>query len=490
MPAAYSSFRVRINLLGATALIAYVCMALLSYLQAPALWRSEIAAAPRARVFLKGLDAQLSAIPGSSLVSSALSGPFVSNLGVLVVYWIPLALASVAMLALVLLLARYRELADAAIARLLFRWALAFAAGCALAFPMFTQDLWISAVWGRMIADGVNPYHQYFTLKSLRGFPVDHFPMIMTYGPLWAVISGAIMAIARNNVLITAILFKSLIAAAWIGSLALVRRLMRNKSSFDLCLATALFGWTPLGVTQFLAEGHNDIVMMFLVLLWLSLLLRGHWTAPVALMSSALCKYVTAPLFLIDAIHVLRVQGVHWRTYLYRLAVPAVLGVAVFALFFRSPQFFDGLKVISKWHFLQPRDAISALEDLIGFPLLPLTFIVSALFPLLAAYFCIEYFRHPTLENLLKAAVAITSAICFTAVSHLWPWYMIWGVAFAVQIPTWWLSRFVIAVAVVIPFAVVWWVSPYAHQMAALLVYVAAILATLGTRRASDSDAK
>jgi alpha-1,6-mannosyltransferase len=487
MSLAYSALRVRINLLGAIALIAYVCMALLSYAQAPVLWQSEAAQAPRTIIFFRAIGRYIEPTSVYASVLEAASRLFASNVDVIVIYWITLACPTVVMLVLVRSLSRCRELTDAAIAKLLFKWSLAFAAAGSLAFPLFTQDLWLSAAWGRMIVAGVNPYHNYFTLPSLRGLPLDHFQMIMSYGPLWALISGAVMAIARDSVLVTAILFKGLLAAAWIGSLALIQQLTRNRSSVDLCLATALFGWAPLGVTQFLAEGHNDIVMIFLALLWFSLLLRGRWTAPIVLILSALCKYVTAPLFLIDAIYILRMERVHGRNYVVRLIVPALVGLSVFAIFYRSPQFFDGLRVISEWRFLQPRDAVSAIEYLADISISPFAFIVSALFPLVAIYYCVVCFRYPTIEGLLKASIAILASIVFTAVSHLWPWYMIWGLAFAVQFPAWWLSRFVIAVAVLVPFSVVWWISPFAEHMAALVLYVVAILGTLLSRSTSQN---
>jgi len=490
MSSANSSLRLRINYLGTIALVAYVCMTLLSYAQAEVLWKAEIAHAPRTRIFFLVFGKYLDAIPVYSSILHAASPLYASIERVIAVYWISLAVPTAVLLVVLRSLSRHRELADGPIARLLFRWSLAFAAVSFLAFPIFTQDLWLSAAWGRMIAAGVNPYQHHFTLLSLRGLPLDHFPMIMSYGPVWALISGTVMAIAHDNVLVTAILFKGLLAAAWIGSFVLIRQLVRNKSSFDVCVATALFGWAPVSVTQFLAEGHNDIVMMFLALLWFSLLLRGRPMAPIALTLSALCKYVTAPLFLIDAIYFLRMERAHWRRYIIRLTVPVVLALLVFVIFYRSPQFFDGLRVISKWHFLQPRDAIAAIETLTGLSLWPLTFIVSALFPVIAIYFCVMLVRNPTFEGLLKAIIAILASISFAAVSHMWLWYIIWGLVFTVQLPAWWLSRFIIAVAVAIPFAVVWWISPYAHQMSALVMYCFVVIATLLVRPTSPVAAE
>ncbi len=482
---AHSLLRKRINILGAVGFLTYLCMSLLSYAQAGTLWDSEIAEAPRTGYFFEHFGLYIDSMPALSTVLQATSRLFKNNPDVIVFYWITLACATFAMMGAVLLVLRHREAADAAIAKLLFKWVLAFAAAASLAFPVFTQDLWLSAAWGRMVAAGVNPYHHYFTLDSLRGLPLDHFPMMMSYGPLWALISGAVMAIARNSALVTAILFKVVIGAAWVGSLMLIQNLMRSRSNFSLCLATALFGWAPLCITQFVSEGHNDVIMMFLALLWFSLLLRGQWSAPIALMLSALCKYITAPLFLIDAIYTLRVERMHWRAYAARLIVPILLALFVFALFYRSPQFFDGLKLINKWHFLQPRDAIAAIETLSGIPLWPLAYLLSAIFPVAAIYYCVVWYRHPTFEGLLKAIIALLASLCFSVINHLWLWYMVWSLAFAVQLPAWWLSRFIIAVSVLIPFAVVWWISPYAHQMAALVMYIAVVLGTIFSRPAT-----
>src|SRR5204863_1335257 len=134
-----------------------------------------------------------------------------------------------------------------------------------------------------MIAAGVNPFHTLFTPESLVGLPLDHFPMPMSYGPLWGLISAGVMLIAGESVLVAAVLFKAVIAVAWIGSLHLVYRLTDGLSQSQRCLSIAVFGWMPAGVSQSLAEGHNDIAMVALALLWLFQLMRGRSEAPLDL---------------------------------------------------------------------------------------------------------------------------------------------------------------------------------------------------------------
>ena len=469
--------------LGALALVAYASMTALSFVQAAALWRHESAAGTQA--FFEALSAQLHPLLPS--VSGWLldGGLFESTWPCVLAYWIALAVVSAAVLALVLSLLHRPESAGPGLPKLLLQWSCAFAGICTLAFPVFTQDFWLSAVWGRMIAAGVNPYHTLFTPESLVGLPLDHFPMPMSYGPLWGLISAGVMLIAGESVLVAAVLFKAVIAVAWIGSLHLVYRLTDGLSQNRRCLAIVVFGWTPAGVSQSLAEGHNDIAMVALALLWLYLLMRGRTQAPIALAASALCKYVTAPLLVIDALYALRHERIGWRRYALRLAPAAALGLATMALFYRSPEYFDGVRLLGTWYFLQPRDAVQAVELALGVPLLPLALAVTALFPVYAAYTTWIAWSEPTTERLLQAALAVMSCVLFTAVSHLWAWYVVWALALAALLPCWWLSRFIIGVAVMSPFTLgFWWIEAFANsrEAVAFAMYASAILWTVVTR--------
>jgi alpha-1,6-mannosyltransferase len=477
------SLRWRVHVLGATVLAAYLVLAVLSIVQAPALWRHEVA--PRTQVFFEMLSSVLQPVlsfaPSWLLENSLFATPW----SIVLSYWIALVVATVAVLALALSLWNRPEPAGAGLPRLLLRWSYGFAAACALAFPVFTQDMWLSAAWGRMIAGGVNPFHTLFTPESLAGLPLDHFPMPMSYGPLWGLVSGAVMLVAGSSVLLTFLLFKAVLATAWIGALHLVCRLTEGLTHNHRCVAIVLFGWLPAGVSQSLAEGHNDIAMVALALLWLLQLTRGRALAPVALAASVLCKYVTAPLFLIDALYALRYAKVGSIRYLLRLVPPAALALAAMALFYRSPEFFDGVRLVSSWYFLQPRDAVQAIELALGLRLLPLELAVTALFPVYAAYAAWTAWNEPTRGRLLQAALATMCAVLFTAVSHLWAWYVIWALALAVLSPSWWLSRLIIGVSIISPFTLgFWWIEPFANhrEAAAFGMYAFAALWVLLTR--------
>ncbi|MEA2990642.1 MAG: alpha,6-mannosyltransferase [Alphaproteobacteria bacterium] len=476
-----SGVRFRVNLLGAAAVTAYFFIALLSYVQAPALWRSQHA--PQLIAFFDTLAERFPVLALHRLFEG--SGP------VLVSYFVPLAVVTAAAIMLLLMLPRYHRQLDEAIVTLLLRWSVAFAAVCFFAFPLFTQDFWLSVAWGRMVADGLNPFHTLFTSEMITGLPLDHFPMLMSYGPAWALLSGAVMVLAGDSLLAAAILFKLILLAAWVGALVLVGRIMAPRPVIDRCLAIVLFGWMPLGVQQSVAEGHNDIAMVVLALLWLHLLLSGRWTAPFALMASALAKFVTGPLFLVDAIVAWRLHRLSFRALLVRYALPGLLGLAVLAVFYRSTEFFDGTRVISEWHFLQPRDALAAIDLTFGLSLEPADLVIMAAFVVLAVHSLVMLFRQPTPDGVIKAALAVMSAITFAIIAHIWPWYLVWTAALAALLPGWWLSRFVIGVTIVAPFTLVaWWVPLFAYSThwAALVMYVAALLWTAFTRVPAEAE--
>jgi alpha-1,6-mannosyltransferase len=339
--------------------------------------------------------------------------------------------------------------------------------------------------WGRMAAEGTNPYHNLFTDETLTGLPLDHFPMVMSYGPGWAILSAAVMAVTGKSVLAATILFKGVLLAAWLASLALIKTMTASKPALDRCLALVVAGWMPLGVLQTVAEGHNDIFMVWLALMWLALLGQGRWLAPVALMGSALGKYVTAPLFLIDVIIAWRLHGLGWRQLIVRYVGPGLLGIAVFGVFYRSPEFFEGTRVISEWEFLQPRHAVEAIELAVGFDLNVLDWTITATFVLIALASVVVLLRTPTLDNATKAALAIMSAISFVGIAHLWPWYLVWTVLLAALVPRWWLARFVIGVSVLAAFSLsFWWVKPIENSQvwASLVIYVGAVFWCLLTR--------
>ena len=471
---AASSLHRYINVLGAAALLAYSAMAAMSYMQAPALW--DQAYSPNATGFFNALYG----VEQVDAIRALFGGP----LAVVLTHWVPLILASAAGVALLFVLSQQSTVLAETTARLVLKWAVAFAVISAFAYPIFTQDFWLSVVWGDMVASGSNPYYEKFTPEMLSGLPLDHFPMTMSYGPLWGLIAGAVVAVGGGSVILTAVLFKAALVAAWCATLLLVDRIMSLVAPGTRALSLAVIGWVPLGVWQTVGEGHNDIAMALPALLWLFLLLQDRWSAPLALAASAVCKYTMAPLMIVDVLHCLRTQRMPLWKYALRLVVPALFSIAVLGAFYRSPQFFDGVRLISSWHFLQPGDAFAAVNTALGGWLGFLAPLITAIFPAIAIHQCVLYWKRPDTEQLMRTSIAMMAAVSFAAINHLWPWYLIWTLPLVALVPGWWLSRFILGLAIFAPFTVIFWWVPEAEDykdLAALGMYAGAAMWTLLT---------
>ena len=447
-----SSIRARIDLLGVLVVLAHVGMVLPSWLEAAKLWSVE----PERRTykFFDGLSALFPWIPFRTF--------FTNDTNAALWNLVPLLLATVAAAVLLIQLQRAEPTAfDGTCVQRVRRWAYGLAALSLLAFPVFTQDFWLSPTWGRMIVQGHNIYYVDFTDEAARGLPLDHFPMRMAYGPLWGLFSASLMAVTGGYVLAIAILFKAVLAVAWFGAVWLIERLTLPQGPRAACVALVTIGWLPASVSQSLAEGHNDIAMVALFLLWWFLLRHGKgWPAQLALAASALCKYVSVSLFLVDAIHALRVERLSFARYVIRIAPAGILIVAAFAPFFRSLEFFEGMRLIGSWHFMNLRDSFTVLGALLHLPLAPLAMVAQLVFAVTAAYYLWNSVLVPSPENFNRLFLAIMAFVTFAVSPHLWPWYLIWVLAPATLTPGWWLSRFVVGMSLIAPFTVAfWWVD-------------------------------
>ena len=90
------------------------------------------------------------------------------------------------------------------------------------------------------------------------------------YGPLFTLLSGAVALVSGSSAAAAAWIFKTLAALAVLACAVLAARLARDRP-----YAAALVGWNPLFAIHFAGGGHNDALMMALVLGALALAAGG-----------------------------------------------------------------------------------------------------------------------------------------------------------------------------------------------------------------------
>jgi len=414
---------------------------------------------------------------------SALANPIVFAIA----YALPIAIACAVFLRLTVVLSRAAGAIDDGTADAVLRWAIAFAVIAALAPPVIVQDFWLSTGWGRLAALGTNPYYTYLSPDVTAGLPLDYLGLLTTYGPLWTLIATGIMRVAGNNALLAGLLFKLLLTGLWIGSLLLLRSVLRGRGARLQTLGLALAGWLPLGLVHGIADGHNDVAMAFLMLAWLWLVQRARpLAATAALAGSVVMKYLSAPLFLLDVLRRWPAAGAAGarpgdpapgrapargscaelvRGYAAHAAVAALVGLGATAVFFRDLDFFASTRHMTQWHFFSPRAAVAALgrmlgvepaaDSLGGIVLLGAAGLVSLLLLLPAVLRVREYWCAPADETLRVATFAIVAAVLFGISGHAWPWFVIWGLLAAALHPESWLARWTAGMAIGMCFVMV-----------------------------------
>ena len=349
-------------------------------------------------------------------------------------YLFPFAMLCALFATMVILLLRSQSAIDERTVQFLFRLAIALALIRVLSWPDFTWDFWLSIGWGRMIANGVNPYYVPLTPRAMAGLPFGPDGDRMTYGPLWAWLSGLVGAVAGSSIMLSFVLGKALLLAAWTSTLWLVRRIAAQLGgTLHTAVVVCLFGLMPASIRYSVAEGHNDIVMVAAFTMWVYLVLRrSHWLSPLALTASFLVKYVTGPFALLE-LAAARRHRAKLAPYLAVLLFCLSVVMVLFVPFFRDPSMFHEAARMRRWLFWTPASVLEAVLRHLGLPVgIPvLNLVVLAGFLVVLGYAVWRYHEEGTGDAFLQICLLGLATILFTTVGHVWPWFSIWILPFA-----------------------------------------------------------
>lgn len=123
------------------------------------------------------------------------------------------------------------------------------------------------------------------------------------YGPLWMIISFIPSFVAGNNLFVNLLLFKIIAVIFNFGCFLIIFKIINLLNYNNKNLILLSYAWNPLILFQVVNEGHNDVVMIFFLLLAIFFLLKNYRNIVLpTLILSVLIKYVTLlllPLFFI-----------------------------------------------------------------------------------------------------------------------------------------------------------------------------------------------
>src|SRR5258706_3974481 len=147
--------------------------------------------------------------------------------------------------------------------------------------PFDALDIYDNISHGRLLGIyGANPFHD-----LIAKFPLDplyKYPRWKTstsaYGPVWEMLAGGTAWLAGNGLIANIFAFKILPGIFHISSMALVIIYLRQVAPERALMGALLLGWNPVLLYETWGNGHNDVAMIFWVLLTALLIHQKRYT--------------------------------------------------------------------------------------------------------------------------------------------------------------------------------------------------------------------
>ena len=326
-------------------------------------------------------------------------------------------------------------------------------------YPIDAADVFDNIDRGRITAQyGGNPFYE-----TPRHYAQDTFfkyvawpDYTSAYGPLWELLAAATSRVAGADPLANVLAFKALGLLFYAGCLALIASILRRRAPERALQGVCLFALNPFVIYETAGNAHNDIVMVFCILLGLWALLRGslRWAA-LALVAGGLIKFI--PLLLLPVAVAVSLRALPtWRgrlryALITGLAV-AAMGVAAFAPFWRGGDILAVQRRGTLFTASLPALIQAQLEQPLGVDASQRTVAAVAALVILAAVgyqtWRVWSIRAPASSgNWLEPIQACAHILLFYLLfACLWfqPWYTLWPLALAALLPEGAVARTVV----------------------------------------------
>ncbi len=206
-----------------------------------------------------------------------------------------------------------------------------------------------------------NPYVQ--TPNQYPGDPFMEYASwkdkTAAYGPVWEVLSGFISRLAGDQLWPNVIIHKALALVSYFACVVIIAAILQHIAPKRALAGTLLFAWNPLILLEGVANGHNDLLMMALILgaLWALSKTEGATDKSpsrdrirrlsygalgvVLLWLAVLIKFVPAlllPLFLLYLLAKERTWGDRVTMGLFMLALIGLLTFQYYRIFWQWPE--------------------------------------------------------------------------------------------------------------------------------------------------------
>ncbi len=169
--------------------------------------------------------------------------------------------------------------------------------------PLDARDIYDNIFHGRIFGVyGANPFRD--LISQFPNDPFFKYPWWKNspsaYGPFWETLAGITAWLAGDGIITNILAFKILPGIFHLTSIVVVVSFLRRNHPQYALSGALLLGWNPVLLYETWGNGHNDIAMMFWVLLAALLISQKRYSwATLSLVAGMLIKFI--PLLLIPA---------------------------------------------------------------------------------------------------------------------------------------------------------------------------------------------
>lgn len=301
--------------------------------------------------------------------------------------------------------------------------------------PFTTSDIfyYIGTGWIDSHYD-VNPY--YTSVKEIRlENPQDEIlqrtgvweEQVVVYGPLWAFICRILSFLSFGNATVSLYIYK--IAAIFIHILnTILIYKITKKEKFSL-----LYGLNPFILFEMITNVHNDIYLIFFILLSIYCLLKKkNIILTVVFMALATCiKYVSVLLIPFMVLYYFRNEKLSKKIlycFLYALLFVAIM-IGMYLIYAKDTTMFS-IMMMQQGKYRESILTIALeISSKIGIDILsyakPL-FIIILMFVAIDGLIFMLVYKKLTFSNTIKKYNNLLLVFLFLVITNLCPWYTSW----------------------------------------------------------------
>ncbi len=286
--------------------------------------------------------------------------------------------------------------------------------------PSLSHDLYAYLGFGRMRAlYGLNPYVHTLHEIAGRGDVVARrysTPLSSMYGPVWTLLVSGVASLLRHAAIPMQLAALKLIeAAALVVGAVSVREIARAWDPRHADIACVAFALNPVLMLEGPANGHNDILMVALMLAGIALAVRYSWQLGYLVLGLSVgVKFVS--LAIVPWLIIEQVRRMAWRRALGRAVAAA--GLVLAPMLAALLPFWAGLGTLSGVGAMYAARSSGGTASGAG-----VLFVV-----LLYAAMTVWVWRGPG-DRLAPAWTAWSIAGILFAIPGILPWYLSWPIS-------------------------------------------------------------